>query len=146
MVKDINALITSQTRSYTILREIIVYSRSTINTYFFFLHKWWIPLIKFMMGLTFMWKGGLCIYDTPKVPNNFPSITMYTIKWPTPSLDSLPKFATLIESTVPTNLKGIDFALVKKLISMGSFYITAFCSTNCPFTTFQQIVHSQLYR
>lgn len=37
------------------------------------------------------------------------SITMYKIKWPTPSEDSLPKFATLNEPTVPTNLKGIDF-------------------------------------
>ena len=33
-------------------REIIVYSRSIINTYFPLSHKWWVLLIKFMVGPT----------------------------------------------------------------------------------------------
>ena len=33
-------------------RKIIVYSRSTINTYSLLSHKWWVPLIKFMVGPT----------------------------------------------------------------------------------------------
>ena len=32
--------------------EIIVYSRNTINVYFLLSHEWWVPLIKFMLGLT----------------------------------------------------------------------------------------------
>ena len=38
--------------------EIIVYSRSTINTYFLFSHKWWVPLIKFTVEPTIYVKGG----------------------------------------------------------------------------------------
>ena len=33
-------------------REIIVYSRNTINTCSLLSHEWWVPLIKFMMGPT----------------------------------------------------------------------------------------------
>ena len=39
-------------------REIIVYSRSTINAYSLFSHKWWTPLIKFMVGSTIHVRGG----------------------------------------------------------------------------------------
>ena len=38
-------------------REIIVYSRSTINACFLLSHKWWIPLIKFMVGPTIYMRG-----------------------------------------------------------------------------------------
>ena len=53
-------------------REIIVYSRSTINAYSFLSHEWWTPLIKFIVELTIHVRGGLRIYGTPKIPNNFP--------------------------------------------------------------------------
>ena len=33
-------------------REIIVYFRSIINAYSLISHEWWVPLIKFMVGLT----------------------------------------------------------------------------------------------
>ena len=39
-------------------REIIVYSRSTINAYSLLSHKWWTPLIKFMVGSTIHVRGG----------------------------------------------------------------------------------------
>ena len=50
--------------SYYIHREIIVYSQSNINAYSLLSHEWWVPL--------FMWEEGVRIYDTPKIPNNFP--------------------------------------------------------------------------
>ena len=34
------------------LGEIFVYSRSIINAYSLLSHKWWVPLINFMVGLT----------------------------------------------------------------------------------------------
>ena len=55
-----------------IYREIIVYSRSTINAYSLLSHEWWVPLIKFMVGPTIHVREGLCIYDTVGVSNNFP--------------------------------------------------------------------------
>ena len=39
-------------------REIIVYSRNTINVYSLLSHEWWIPLIKFMVGPTIYVRGG----------------------------------------------------------------------------------------
>ena len=39
-------------------REIIVYSLSTINACSLLSHKWWIPLIKFMVGPTIYVRGG----------------------------------------------------------------------------------------
>ena len=39
-------------------REIIVYSRSTINAYSLLSHEWWVPLIKFMVGPTIHMRGG----------------------------------------------------------------------------------------
>ena len=39
-------------------REIIVYSRSTINAYSFLSHEWWVSLIKFMVGPTIHMRGG----------------------------------------------------------------------------------------
>ena len=44
--------------SYYIHWEIIVYSRNTINTYFLFSYEWWVPLIKFMVGLTIHVRRG----------------------------------------------------------------------------------------
>jgi len=38
--------------------EIIVYSRSIINTYSLLSHKWWVPLIKFMVRPTIHVRGG----------------------------------------------------------------------------------------
>ena len=38
--------------------EIIVYSRSTINACSLLSHKWWTPLIKFMVGPTIYVRGG----------------------------------------------------------------------------------------
>ena len=37
--------------------EIIVYSQSTINVYSLLSHKWWVLLIKFMVGLTIHVRG-----------------------------------------------------------------------------------------
>ena len=39
-------------------REIIVYSRSTINAYSLLSHEWWVLLIKFMVGPTIHMKKG----------------------------------------------------------------------------------------
>ena len=39
-------------------KKIIVYSRNTINAYFFFSHEWWVSLIKFMVGPTIHVRGG----------------------------------------------------------------------------------------
>ena len=44
--------------STAILWEIIVYSRSTINVYSLLSHEWWVPLIKFMIGLTIYVREG----------------------------------------------------------------------------------------
>ena len=52
-------------------REIIVYSRSIINACSLLSHEWWVPLIKFMMGPTIHVRGGVRIYGTPGVLNNF---------------------------------------------------------------------------
>ena len=52
-------------------REIIVYSQSTINTYYFLSHEGWVLLIKFMVRPTIHVRGGLRIYGTLEVPNNF---------------------------------------------------------------------------
>ena len=38
--------------------EIIVYSQYTINACTFLSHKWWVPLIKFMVGSTIYVRGG----------------------------------------------------------------------------------------
>ena len=38
--------------------KIIVYSRSTINTYSLLSHEWWVLLIKFMVGSTIYVRGG----------------------------------------------------------------------------------------
>ena len=46
-----------QNLGYLIYREIIVYSRSTINACSLLSHKWWTPLIKFMMGPTIHVRG-----------------------------------------------------------------------------------------
>ena len=43
--------------SWSHREEIIVYFWSTINAYFLFLHKWWVLLIKFMVGLTIYVRG-----------------------------------------------------------------------------------------
>ena len=51
--------------------EIIVYYQSTINTYSILSQKWWVPLIKLMVGPTIYVKGGSCIYGTLGIPNNF---------------------------------------------------------------------------
>ena len=40
------------------LRKIIKYFRSTINACFLISHEWWVPLIKFIVGLTIHVKGG----------------------------------------------------------------------------------------
>ena len=53
-------------------RKIIVYSWSTINAYSFLSHKWWVPLIKFMVKLTIYVRERVYIYDTSEVRNNFP--------------------------------------------------------------------------
>ena len=41
-----------------LFEEIIVYYQSTINTYFILSHKWWVSLIKLMVGPTIYVKGG----------------------------------------------------------------------------------------
>ena len=51
-------------------REIIVYSRSTINACSLLSHEWWVPLIKFMVGPIIHVRAR--IYGTSEVPNNFP--------------------------------------------------------------------------
>ena len=48
-------------------REIIVYSRSTINMYFPLSHEWWVILIKFMMESTIHVRWGVHIYGTLEV-------------------------------------------------------------------------------
>ena len=50
-----------------------MYSRSTINAYSLISHEWWVPLIKFMVRPTIHVRGGLRIYGTPRVRNNFPN-------------------------------------------------------------------------
>ena len=52
-------------------REIIMYFYSTINAYFHFSPEWWVILIKFMMEPTIHVGGGLHIYGTPGILNNF---------------------------------------------------------------------------
>ena len=54
-------------------REIIVYSRSTINAYSFLSHEWWVLLIKFMVGPTIHVRGGSTHLWYSGVPNNFPT-------------------------------------------------------------------------
>ena len=41
------------------------------------LHKWWVLLIKFMVGPTIHVRWGVRIYGTLEVPNNFPYIGSY---------------------------------------------------------------------
>ena len=44
--------------AHCVSREIIVYSWSTTNAYFLLSHKWWVPLIKFIVGSTIYVRGG----------------------------------------------------------------------------------------
>ena len=55
----LSLLIVEIDKMYSIysLWEIIVYSRSTINACFLLSHKWWTPLIKFMVGPTIHVRG-----------------------------------------------------------------------------------------
>ena len=55
-----------------IYREIIVYSRSTINAYSLLSHEWWVPLIKFIVGPTIHMRRGSAHLWYSGVPNNFP--------------------------------------------------------------------------
>ena len=45
---------TSENKQVCLHGEIIVYSRSTINTYSLLSHEWWVSLTKFMVNLPFM--------------------------------------------------------------------------------------------
>ena len=54
--------------------------RSIINAYSLLLYKWWVPLIKFMVGPTIHVRGGVHIYGTLEVPNNFPYIGSYKLQ------------------------------------------------------------------
>ena len=58
--------------------EIIVYSQSTINAYSLLSHEWWVPLIKFMIGIHHLCEG-VCIYDILRVPNNFSKFFCFII-------------------------------------------------------------------
>ena len=53
---DFEGILTERVASF--LREIIVYSQSTINVCSLISHEWWVPLIKFMVGPTIHVRGG----------------------------------------------------------------------------------------
>ena len=48
----------SRGMSNSLIREIIVYSPSTINAYSLLSHEWWVSLIKFMVGPTIYVREG----------------------------------------------------------------------------------------